>query len=355
MELLQKVIRSIVPVDNSLRDKIQSHLDSLTKPQGSLGGLEALAMRYCLITRTIKPSLGKKKIFTFAADHGVTEEGISAFPRTVTPQMVRNMLAGGAAINVLARHAGAEVCVIDMGVDEDFKGTAGLIDLKIGRGTRNFMLGPAMSEQDAVSALRAGIQLAQKAAQEGISLIGTGDMGIGNTTASSALMAVLLPCGAEEITGKGTGVSSAGLSKKITVIKKSLEINKSRLASPLGALAAVGGFEIAGICGLVLGAASNRIPIVVDGFISSAAALVACRMCESVKDYLFFSHCSGEKGHKTFFLMFGATPVLDLAMRLGEGTGAALAMPIIEAAVKIYNEMETFSSAGVSEKSDERE
>jgi nicotinate-nucleotide--dimethylbenzimidazole phosphoribosyltransferase len=241
-----------------------------------------------------------------------------------------------------------------MGVDEVFEEVPGLIVRKIRRGTENFTYGPAMSKEEAVKALHVGIDLAKKAANEGICLLGTGDMGIGNTTASSALMATLLPCDVEEITGSGTGISADGHLRKISVIKKALEINKDRLDDPLDALAAIGGLEIAGICGLVIGAASNRIPVVVDGFISSAGALVACSMCASIKDYLFFSHCSEEKGHKIFFSKFGTTPILDLSMRLGEGTGAALAMPIIEASVKIYNEMATFSSAGVSEKSAER-
>jgi nicotinate-nucleotide--dimethylbenzimidazole phosphoribosyltransferase len=352
VEFLDQVIASIRPIEKALQPEIQLHLDSLTKPQGSLGKLEDISLQYCLITNTIRPSLLKKKIFTFGADHGVVEEGISAFPKAVTPQMVQNMLSGSAAINVLARHVGADVCVIDIGVDEDFGNIPGLINRKIRKGTNNITKGPAMTELETKQALQVGIELAQQAADEGVSILGTGDMGIGNTTSSSALFAALLPCDVESITGKGTGISNDGLKRKIMVIKKALAINKNRLSSPLGALAALGGFEIAGICGLVLGAASRRIPVVIDGFISSASALVACRMCEPIKDYLFFSHCSNEKGHKTFYSIFGAQPILDLNMRLGEGTGAALAMSIIEASIKIYNEMATFSSAGVSEKSD---
>ncbi len=351
MKLLDQLIASIRPVNETLRAEIQSHLDSLTKPQGSLGKLEDMALRYCMITGTAKPLPLKKKIFTFAADHGVVEEGVSAFPKSVTSQMVANMLAGGAAINVLARQVGADVSVIDMGVDEDFGDARGLLDRKIRRGTDNIANGPAMTEHEAVQALWAGIALALQAADEGVSLIGTGDMGIGNTTPSSALFAALLPCEVEEITGRGTGINDDGLIRKIAAIKKALSINKNRVSSPLSALASLGGFEIAGICGLILGAASRRVPVVVDGFISSAGALVACRMCEPLKDYLFFSHCSNEKGHKTFFSVFGVQPILDLNMRLGEGTGAALAMSIIESSIKIYNEMATFSSAGVSGKS----
>jgi nicotinate-nucleotide--dimethylbenzimidazole phosphoribosyltransferase len=352
VELLKQVLQSIRPIERSIKAGIQLHLDSLTKPQGSLGRLEAIAMQYCMITGNTKTSLGKKKIFTFAADHGVVEEGVSAFPKSVTLQMVKNMLAGRAAINVLARHIGAEVSIIDIGVDASFKDIPGLIDRKIRKGTFNITKGPAMTEHDAVKALHVGIELAKHAvSDEGVSLIGTGDMGIGNTTPSSALYAALLPCEVEEITGRGTGISDDGLARKIASIKKALEINRSRIVNPLSALAALGGFEIAGICGLILGAASCRVPIVVDGFISSAAALAACKICELVKDYLFFSHCSKEKGHKIFFDIFGVEPLLDLKMRLGEGTGAALAMSIIEASMKIYNEMATFSSAGVSEKS----
>jgi nicotinate-nucleotide--dimethylbenzimidazole phosphoribosyltransferase len=350
MEFLKQVIHSIPPIGDELRTEIQTHLDDLTKPHGSLGRLEEIAMKYCMITQTSMPKLGKKKIFTFAADHGVTDEGISAYPKAVTSQMVKNMLEGAAAINVLARHSGAEVCVVDIGVDDEFKGVSGLIGRKIRRGTDNIAQGPAMTQSEAVRALRVGIDLARSAYDEGVSLIGTGDMGIGNTTPSSALFAALLPCEVEKITGKGTGISDSALLNKIAVIRRALEVNRTSIPEPIETLAALGGFEIAGIAGLILGAASKRVPVVVDGFISSAGALVACRMCESIKDYLFFSHCSNEKGHKTFFSIFDAWPMLDLNMRLGEGTGAALAMNIIEASIKIYNEMATFSSAGVDTK-----
>ena len=280
----------------------------------------------------------------------MADEGVSAFPKAVTPQMVRNMLAGGAAINVLARHAGAESCVVDMGVDDPLENAPGLIRRKVRRGTANMAKGPAMSREEAVRALEAGIELAQSAAAEGVRMLGTGDMGIANTTPSSALFAALLPCPVEEITGRGTGIDDAVLTHKIEVIKRSLEVNRARLADPLEALAAVGGFEIAGIAGLVLGGASRRVPVVVDGFISSAGALVACRMKPAVRDYLFFSHKSNEAGHAVFLRLFGAEPLLDLGLRLGEGTGAALAMGLVEAAVKVYNEMATFRSAGVSGK-----
>ena len=348
---LETILSSVKSVRRELEPDLRSHLDRLTKPRGSLGTLEEIAVRYCLMTDTRNPVLGKKRIYTFAADHGVAAEGVSAYPASVTPQMVRNMLAGGAAVNVLARHAGAEVRVVDMGVNDHLDDAPGLIRRKIRRGSGNIAAGPAMTLDEALQALGAGEELAREAAREGVALIGTGDMGIANTTPSSALYAALLPCPVEEIVGRGTGIDDATLDRKKTVIEQALTVNGGRLSDPLTTLAALGGFEIAGICGLLLGAAACRVPVVVDGFISSAAALTACRMCDRVKEYLFFSHCSAEKGHAIFFKRYGVVPLLNLNMRLGEGTGAALAMMIIEAAIKIYNEMATFDSAGISKKS----
>ena len=352
MSLLEKTLAEIRPVEAGLEAAARAQLDNLTKPPGSLGRLEDVAARCCLIAGSAQRPLrlGRKKVFTFAGDHGVADEGVSAFPKAVTPQMVRNMLAGGAAINVLARHAGAESCVVDMGVDDPLEDAPGLVRRKVRRGTANIARGPAMTREEAVRALEAGIELAQAAAAEGVGLLGTGDMGIANTTPSSALFAALLPCPVEEITGRGTGIDDAGLARKVAVIRRALEVNRESLADPLGALAAVGGLEIAGIAGLVLGGASRRVPVVVDGFISSAGALVACRLCPDARDYLFFSHKSNEAGHAVFLRLFGATPLLDLGLRLGEGTGAALAMGLVEAAVRVYNEMATFGSAGVSGK-----
>jgi nicotinate-nucleotide--dimethylbenzimidazole phosphoribosyltransferase len=348
MNLLQSTLANIQPVDFHLEPEIRAHLDHLTKPPGSLGVLEELALKYCLASGTPKPQLGKKMIFTFAGDHGVTEEGISAFPKEVTPQMVANMLAGGAAVNVLARHAGAQVRVVDLGVASEFPDSRGLISKKIRPGTANISKGPAMSVAEARKAVEAGIELAEKVADEGFTLLGTGEMGIGNTTPSSALFAVLLPCPVEDITGRGTGIDDQKLAHKIQVIQQALSVNQARFTDPLNTLAAVGGLEIAGICGLILGGAARKIPVVVDGFISSAGALVACKLSPPVKDYLFFSHLSAEAGHGVFLKQFGARPILNLDMRLGEGTGAALAITLVEAAVKIYREMATFTSAGVS-------
>lgn len=345
---IKGLIDSIPLIDRGIETDIKAHLDDLTKPRGSLGRLEEIALRYCLIRGTTKPAMGRKRIVVFAGDHGVTGEGVSAYPRGVTPQMVRNMLAGGAAINVFARHVGAELKIVDIGVDDWFDGVRGLVRRKIRPGTNNIAIGPAMSVEEAAAAVRTGAGLAFEAADEGVTLIGTGEIGIGNTTPSSAVLAALLPCNVEQITGRGTGVDDDGLARKINVIKKALEVNRERLSDPLEVLAAVGGLEIAGICGLVLGAASRGIPAVVDGFISSAGALAACRMCEAVCDYLFFSHRSAEAGHRTFFEVFSVRPLLDLDMRLGEGTGAALAMSLVEVSVNMYNDMATFSSAGVS-------
>jgi nicotinate-nucleotide--dimethylbenzimidazole phosphoribosyltransferase len=319
-----------------------------TKPLKSLGRLEDLALRYCLATHTVKPELGTKKIFCFAGDHGVAAEGVSAFPKEVTPQMVRNMLAGGAAVNVLARHAGAELEVVDMGVDDPLDNAPGLCRRKVRRGTSSIAKGPAMSEAEARLALEAGITLAISAHQNGVRMVGTGEMGIANTTPSTALFCAFLKCPVEAVTGRGTGIDDKALQVKVAVLKKALAVNESRLTDPLNTLAALGGFEIAGICGLIIGAAACHMPVVVDGFISTAAALTALQMNDTIRDYLFFSHLSQEKGHRFIMEQFGVKPILDLEMRLGEGTGAALAMTVIEAAVKVYNEMATFSGAGVS-------
>jgi nicotinate-nucleotide--dimethylbenzimidazole phosphoribosyltransferase len=350
LKALKETIESIQPINQSLEPAIRDHLNQLTKPPKSLGRLEDLAAQYCLITNTLRPILGGKKIFTFAGDHGVAEEGVSAYPKEVTAQMVRNMLAGGAAVNILAAQAGAEVSVIDIGVADPLTDAPGLIRRKIKFGTDNITAGPAMSLEEATQAIETGIELARLAAEDGVTLIGTGEMGIANTTPSSALFAAMLPCPVEDITGRGTGIDDLGLIKKIEVIKRAIKVNQKNLTDPLNTLAALGGLEIAGICGLCLGAASVRVPVVVDGFISSAGALVACRLSPEVKNYLFFSHRSEESGHATFLRIFKVEPILDLRMRLGEGTGAALAMTVIEAAVKIFNQMATFSSAGVKDK-----
>lgn len=349
-EEFQRILGSIRPVDNALTEEIQAHLDDLTKPKGSLGRLEEAAMKFALATGSARPVLEKKKVFCFAADHGVAEEGVSAFPAEVTPQMVYNMLDGGAAINVLARHAGADLDVVDIGVDHDFPDHPGLRKSKVRKATANIAKGPAMSLDETLQAVMTGVSLAREAHENGYHLLATGEMGIANTTPATALFAVLLDLPVESITGRGTGIDERVLDHKISVIKQAIENNRGSLASPLDVLASLGGFEIAGICGLVLGAASIGMPVVVDGFISSAGAVAAMKLSCKVSDYLFFSHLSDEQGHKAIMDKLGARPILDLDLRLGEGTGAALAMQVIEGAVKIYNEMATFSSANVSEK-----
>ena len=350
MTRLDDVLSQIEPVDRSLEPSVRRHLDSLTKPRGSLGRLEEIAVRYCLARGSVEPDLGKKIICTFAADHGVTAEGVSAYPAEVTVQMVRNMLAGGAAVNVLARHADAEVRVVDIGVNDPLTDAIGLLRHKIAPGTGNIAQGPAMTLDQCHRAIEVGIDLASEAAAEGATLIGTGEMGIGNTTPSAALFAALLPCDVEATTGLGTGIDPGHLAHKQAVVRQALQANESRPGDPIGALAALGGFEIAGICGLILGAAARRLPTVIDGFISTAAALVAWKLCPEVQDYLFFAHLSAEAGHRTFFARMGVRPLLDLEMRLGEGTGAALGMFVIEAAMKTYREMATFETAGVAGK-----
>ncbi len=349
MNLLHQTLSAITPVTNVLDSAIQARLDDLTKPQGSLGKLESIAASYCAARDTTTPAMPQKRILCFGGDHGVVVEGISAFPPEVTPQMVMNMLSGGAAINVLARHADSDLLIVDMGVNDPLEAAPPTLRrCKIRQGTDNIAVGPAMSEDEAKTALEAGITLANEAAADGITLLGTGDMGIGNTTPSTALYCALLDCEPADITGRGTGLDDEGVKRKTTIVSQALHTNRGRLSTPLSTLAAVGGFEIAGIAGLILGGAAKRIPVVVDGFISTAGAVVAIAMCPAVKDYLLFSHMSREQGHAQILTKLDATPILDLGLRLGEGTGAALAMTIIDSAIKIYNEMATFSGAGVS-------
>lgn len=349
MQKLDDVIAEIKHPDTQIEPEVQAHLDDLTKPRGSLGRLEEIALRYCLIHGTTQPKLGKKRICCFAGDHGVAAEGVSAYPAEVTPQMVMNMIGGGAAINVLSRHVGADLVVVDMGVNDPLENVQGLCRMKVRSGAANIAEGPAMSTDEATTAVMHGVELACRAAEDGVTLLGTGDMGIANTTPATALLAAYLGCPVDSITGRGTGIDDATMKKKISVIEKALDVNKDRMTDPLATLAAVGGMEIAGICGLVLGGAAQRIPVVVDGFISTSGAAAACAMKAEARDYLFFSHLSHEHGHRKVLDSFGIKPILDLDMRLGEGTGAALAISIIEAAVKTYNEMATFSSAGVSD------
>jgi nicotinate-nucleotide--dimethylbenzimidazole phosphoribosyltransferase len=349
MDRIKATVAKIKPVSAELLQQAQSRLDNKTKPLGSLGRLEEFARRVVAISGTTDPDVSKKVVFTFAGDHGVTEEGVSLFPKEVTPQMVLNFLSGGAGINVLTRHVGADVRVVDVGVDYDFAGMAGLIHKKVARGTQNFVKGAAMTTEQMAAAMNVGIELAAQCRAEGIGLVGTGEMGIGNTTPSSAIIAAISGKSAAEVTHRGTGIGDEALLNKIRVIEQGLAFNKPDPADPLDVLTKVGGLEIAAIAGLVLGCAAENIPVVIDGFISTAGALIASELHPHVRDYIFAAHKSVEIGHTFMLERIGVEPILDLQFRLGEGTGAALAMTLIEAGVKILKEMATFEQAGVSQ------
>ena len=346
---LKRTLSGIAPVREDLSGETQRRLDNLTKPQGSLGRLEELAKKVVVITGNEKPVLANKVIFTMAGDHGIAKEGVSLFPQEVTPQMVYNFVAGGAGINVLARHVGVRVVVVDMGVAADLEPHPEIVDKKVGYGTKNMVKEPAMSREEAIKALCAGIEVFEEEFQKGIDIVGTGDMGIANTTSSSAIVASITGAEVEKVTGRGTGITDKAWQNKVDAIKKALALNRPDPRDPVDVLAKVGGFEIGGLAGVILAAANHRVPVIIDGFISGAAALIATGLEPKVKDYLIAAHCSVEIGHKITLEKMGLKPLLDLDLRLGEGTGAALGMSIVEAGCKILNEMATFESAGVSE------
>lgn len=348
---IEKIIGNITPVSVEKFAQAQRHLDSLTKPPGSLGRLEELGGRYAAIKGLDSPQVRKKAVYVFAGDHGVAQQGISAFPAEVTPQMVLNFLKGGAAINVLANHFGAEVVVVDMGVNFDFEDTPHLLNKKIALGTGDLSLGPAMTRLQAEKAVQVGMELACEAAERGVDILGTGDMGIANTTASVAIIAALTQRPVKEITGRGTGIDDKTLQRKIDTVEKALQVNQPDSNDPLDVLAKVGGFEIAGISGFILGSAASRTPVVIDGVISGASALIAHRLNPAAGDYMFMSHCSQEPAHKVIFDQVQQKALFDFGMRLGEGTGAIIGMNLLEAGVKIFSEMATFENAGVSNKS----
>lgn len=349
MRKLKETIRKIKKTDKSLAKNTQKRLDNLTKPVGSLGRLEELAKKIVEITKNENPSIKNKVIFTLAADHGVAEEKISAYPKEVTAQMVYNFIRGGAAINVLARHADAKVIVVDMGVACALKPHSKLIIKKVSCGTKNISKGPAMTREEAVKSIENGIDLFEEEFNKNhIDIIGTGDMGIGNTTPSSAIASVITGKPAEDTTGKGTGIDNKTLSKKIEAIKKAIRINKPNKKDGVNVLSKVGGFEIGGLAGIILAAASKRVPVIIDGFISGAAALIAYQLEPKIRDYIIAAHSSVEKGHKLILKYLDLTPLLDLQLRLGEGTGAALAMYLVEASIKILTKMATFESASIS-------
>ena len=348
MSRLEALLDRIVVPDPGPGLLAQARLDGLTKPPGSLGRLEELARRLVEVRGAEPPSVGNVVIFTLAGDHGVVAEGVSAYPQVVTAQMVENFLHGGAAVNVLARHAGARVVVADLGVAHPLPAHADLRAKKVAPGTWNFTRGPAMSLDKAIEAIEAGIDLVE--GERDLDLIGTGEMGIGNSTSASAITAVITGAPVESVTGRGTGIDDATWLRKVAVIRQGIALNRPDARDGLDVLRKVGGFEIGGLVGVILTGAARRIPVVIDGFIAGAAALIAATLKPEVRHSLFASHCSAEPGHRAILSRLGLEPYLDLRMRLGEGTGAALAITLMRAAAMIYTQMATFKSAGVSER-----
>ncbi len=353
MPTIAELVSNITDVDREAMDQAGRRQDSLTKPRGSLGKLEELSVRLAGIYRTSRPSIARKAVFTMAADHGVTAEGVSAYPSAVTAQMVLNFARGGAAINVLSRFAGAEVTIVDMGVASALDWPECVARCSKGSGTRNMARGPAMTRTEAESAVTRGAELALKAIDNGVNAVAVGDMGIGNTTAASAVASAVTRRPVSSVTGRGTGIDDASLGKKIRAIERALEVNSVDASDGIDVLSKVGGFEIAGMVGVMLGAASRSIPVFLDGFVSGSAALVAGIVCPKSKEYMIAAHLSAEPGHKYVLEHLGLVPLLDLNMRLGEGTGAVLAFLIADAACRILNEMATFEDAGVSQSAKE--
>jgi nicotinate-nucleotide--dimethylbenzimidazole phosphoribosyltransferase len=349
--VIEELVHGIKPPSEECRQKARQRLDTLTKPLGSLGRLEDIAAQVAAIRGEQLSDSIKKAVYVFAADHGVTEEGVSAYPREVTRQMVLNFLAKGAAINVLARKHGAALHVVDVGVDANFDSISGLLHDKVRRGTRNMLREPAMSEEEVGEALSIGYRLGSEAAAAGHAIIAIGEIGIGNTTAASAITCALTGATATIATGRGTGVEPLAFANKVRVVEAAVAKHCGRGATvqPMEVLRCVGGLEIAAMAGMVLAGARHRVVVVLDGFISTAAAALAVGMAPNVIGYLIAGHCSQEPGHKLLLDHLNLTPVLSLGMRLGEGTGAVLAMPIIESAIALYHQMATFSAAGVSE------
>ena len=345
---MKDTIERIKALDECAMSTAKKRQDNLTKPRRSLGNLEDLSIKIAGITGNPMPKLKDKVIITMAGDHGVTEEEVSVFPKEVTAQMIYNFLSGGAGINVLARHVGARVVVVDMGVAVDIQNER-LVTKKIAYGTANMTKGPAMTYEDAMRSIEAGIEVLELEAEKGMDIVGVGDMGIGNTTPSSAIAAVITGETVREVTGRGTGINDEMLERKIKVVEEAIRVNKPNKKDPIDVLAKVGGFEIGGMAGVMLAAASHRIPIVIDGFISGAAALIAYELAPTAKVYMIAAHRSVERGHAVILESLGLKPLLDLNMRLGEGTGAALGISIVEAACKILTEMATFEEAGVAE------
>ncbi|MEI9972209.1 MAG: nicotinate-nucleotide--dimethylbenzimidazole phosphoribosyltransferase [Ignavibacteriota bacterium] len=350
MNLLEQTIAAIRPIDAKWIERAERHQLELTKPPGSLGRLEEIANRCAAIRETLALTADRPRIVIFAADHGVCAEGVSAYPQEVTGQMVANYLRGGAGINALARRGGIELKVVDVGVASPLAVVEGAIVRRAASSTRNFCVEPAMSEAEMHAALSTGIEMAIQAADEGCDLLGFGEMGIGNTTAASAITAALTGEPVENVVGRGTGVNDEGIARKRRAIERALALHAGRLSSATDILQRVGGLEIAAMCGFCLGAASRRVPVLTDGFIATSSAALAVRLCPAVAGYLFAAHESVEPGHARLLAIVGQQPLLHLGMRLGEGTGSAIAMGIVQAAVAAFTQMATFASAGVSKK-----
>ncbi|MBD7966608.1 nicotinate-nucleotide--dimethylbenzimidazole phosphoribosyltransferase [Paenibacillus gallinarum] len=344
---LEAWVQQITALDEAAQKAAANHLDDLTKPPGSLGKLEELTIRLAGITGKKKPAFSRKAVIVMASDHGVVEEGVSSFPAEVTQQMVHNFLAGGAAVNVLARHAGAEVICVDIGVNGE-PDHPDLVSRSVRKGTANMAKGPAMSREEALQAILTGIDVVQESVKKGTQLFVTGEMGIGNTTPSAAVTSVLTGVSVQEATGKGTGLDQAGVQHKANVIARAIELNQPDPNDPIDVLAKVGGLDIAGLAGVIIGSAALKCPVVIDGYISTAAALVASRIAPACRNYMIASHTSEERGHVALLQTLDLSPMLQVGMRLGEGTGGVLCLHLIEAAGRIMDEMATFSSAGIS-------
>ncbi|MGB9868018.1 MAG: nicotinate-nucleotide--dimethylbenzimidazole phosphoribosyltransferase [Bacillota bacterium] len=359
-DAIQRVLSSIGDLDQRAMEMARRRQDSLTKPHGSLGVLEEIGVKLSGITGELFPILDTKVVVVMAADHGVTQEGVSAYPSEVTAQMVLNFLKGGAAINVLARYVGAKVHVVDVGVAAQIPsapeqslragGATCFTQAKVRPGTANMCKGPAMTRSEAEQALAVGIAVAREEISRGAKLLATGDMGIGNTTASAAVFCALTGIPAIAVVGRGTGIAEAKVAHKAAAVERAIQFNRPNPLDPIDVLAKVGGLEIAGIAGVILGAAHLRVPVVIDGFISGAGAMVAYRLNPKVRNFMFPSHLSEEKGHKLMLQAMALQPMLHMNMRLGEGTGACLAFMLIEAACRIQKEMATFAEASVSTK-----
>jgi nicotinate-nucleotide--dimethylbenzimidazole phosphoribosyltransferase len=347
---LGDLLERIGPLDSGAMDRARARQEQLTKPRGALGRLEELAVLIAGITGSERPKWQRPLVVVFAGDHGVAREGVSAYPSAVTAQMVRGFVRGTAAVSVLARQVGARLVVVDVGVAADLGTDLAIIRRKVRAGTRSMVEGPALTRAEALTALRAGAEVVAAEVERGADLIALGEMGIGNSTAAAAVTAALLGCAPRDVVGRGTGIDDATLARKIAVVERALAVNRPDPADPVGVLAAVGGLEIAALSGAILEAAARRRPVVLDGFICGAAALAAARLSPAVRSYLIAGHRSAEAGHPRVLAALGLEPLLDLGMRLGEGSGAVVALGVVAAALASHDGMATFSEAGVSER-----